>query len=56
VRDAAEATGWSWAAWRDVSTAWTSLATDTHGRTPAAATDLGDLVLRVGRLAWNDPD
>jgi hypothetical protein len=55
VRDAAEATGWSWAAWRDVSTAWASLATDTHGRTPAATTDLSDLVLRLGRLAWNDP-
>jgi len=45
----------AWPAWRAVATAWGAITTDTHGvRTPAVA-DASDLLLRLGRLAFDNP-
>ena len=41
--------------WRGVASAWGDLCTETRGRIAPEMTDLGDLVLRVGRLAYTDP-
>lgn len=53
---AAEAMARSWKAWRRVAAAWTGISTETSGRTAPIVTDIGDLVLRIGRLAWDDPN
>jgi hypothetical protein len=53
---AAEATGDACAQWRAVAVAWDGLYTETRGLTAPGITDMGDLVLRVGRLAFTDPD
>jgi hypothetical protein len=45
----------SWTAWRQVAASWAGLATEKRGQTAPAVTDLSDLVLRIGRLAWDDP-
>jgi hypothetical protein len=55
LQAAAEATARSWAAWRQVSAAWTGLTTETHGQASPVVPEINDLVLRMGRLAWNDP-
>ena len=41
--------------WRDVESAWGDLCTETRGRTAPGITDLSDLLLRIGRLAYTDP-
>ncbi len=45
----------SWQAWRQVATAWTGLSTETRGHASPAVTEISDLVLRLGRLARDDP-
>jgi hypothetical protein len=52
---AADAVAQAWRAWRQVSAAWMDLTTETQGHRSAVETDMGDLVLRLGRLAWDDP-
>jgi hypothetical protein len=42
--------------WRQVARAWGDLRTETHGLTAPEIQDTSDLLLRVGRLAFNDPD
>ena len=55
LRTAIDAVARSWAAWRRVSAIWAGLTTETRGRSGRVVTDIGDLVLRMGRLAWDDP-
>jgi hypothetical protein len=52
---AADAVAQSLAAWRQVGSAWNHLTTETRGHNSSALGDIGDLVLRIGRLAWDDP-
>jgi hypothetical protein len=55
LRTAIDAVARSWAEWRRVSAIWAGLTTETRGRSGPVVTDIGDLVLRMGRLAWDDP-
>ena len=41
--------------WRDAVTAWDLITTETRGLTAPGIADLGDLVMRLGRLAFTDP-
>jgi hypothetical protein len=52
---AADALDTSLAAWRGVGRAWTQLTTETRGQNAPVLADIGDLVLRTGRLTWNNP-
>lgn len=53
---ATEAMTRSWQAWRQVAASWAGLATETRGHTSPAVTEISDLVLRIGRLARDDPN
>lgn len=55
LRTVAEVSAAASLRWRDVASAWGDLCTETRGRTAPEMADLGDLVLRVGRLAYTDP-
>jgi hypothetical protein len=55
LRTAAGAVARSWTAWRQVGVLWAGLTTETRGRSSPVVTEIGDLVLRMGRLAWDDP-
>ena len=55
LRVAAEGTAAASIRWRAAASAWGDLCTETRGRTAPGMADLGDLVLRVGRLAYTDP-
>ncbi|MGH3155766.1 MAG: hypothetical protein ACRDNF_04190 [Streptosporangiaceae bacterium] len=52
---AADAVAASWQAWRQVAASWADLTTERRGQTAPATIELSDLVLRIGRLAWDDP-
>jgi len=41
--------------WREVAAAWTDVTTETRGLTSPSIADTGDLVVRLGRLAFADP-
>ena len=56
LQTAAEVTAKACAQWREVAVAWGDLCTETRGLTALGITDTNDLVLRVGRLAFTDPD
>jgi hypothetical protein len=58
LRSAADTMSQTWPAWRTVTCEWDILRTGTSHRTAStpAATDLGDLALRTGRLAYANPD
>lgn len=43
-------------AWRHVTTAWGAMTTETAGLTSPVIPDTGDLVIRLGRLAFTDPE
>jgi hypothetical protein len=55
LRAAIDAMAQSWTAWRQVAAGWAGLTTETRGRSLPLVTEIGDLVLRMGRLAWDDP-
>jgi hypothetical protein len=42
-------------AWRQVADRWLGLATEARGQGSPVVTEVGDLVLRMGRLAWDNP-
>ena len=52
----AEASGEACTQWQEVVIAWGDLCTESRGLTAPGITDTSDLVLRVGRLAFTDPD
>jgi len=56
LQDAAEVTAQACARWQEVVVAWGDLCTETRGLNAPGITDTSDLVLRVGRLAFTDPD
>jgi hypothetical protein len=57
LRGAAAAMSQTWPAWRTVNCEWDILTTGASHRTAStpAASDLGDLALRTGRLAYANP-
>ena len=42
--------------WREVTSAWDMITTETRGLTAPGLPDLGDLVVRLGRLAFTNPE
>ena len=54
--DAAESVGQACARWRDVAAAWDEMTTETAGLTGPGIADVSDLVVRIGRLAFADPE
>jgi hypothetical protein len=52
---AAEAAAHASARWREVATGWNQMITETKGLTAPGIADTGDLILRLGRLAFTDP-
>jgi hypothetical protein len=57
LQDAAHAVAQAWASWRAVAGQWDIVTTGTNrgaGLTPVA-TEISDLVLRIGRLAYRNP-
>jgi hypothetical protein len=57
LADAAEAIGQAWPTWRTIARHWDAVSTASHedrSITPVTA-ELGDLVLRTGRLAYCNP-
>ena len=55
LRSAAEAAGQACVRWRAAASAWRQVMTETKGLTAPAVPDAGDLVVRLGRLAFGDP-
>jgi hypothetical protein len=55
LRLAAEMSADACARWRAVVTAWSEMTTETKGLTGPGVGDVGDLVVRLGRLAFTDP-
>jgi len=55
LQQAAETLHHATLAWRQAAARWLDLATETRGQASPVVTEIGDLVLRMGRLAWNDP-
>jgi hypothetical protein len=55
LQTAASTLSQAWMAWRRVRAGWTDLTTETQGHRSSVEAEIGDLVLRLGRLAWNDP-
>ena len=52
---ATEAVAHTGARWRQVAAAWNLMTTETHGLNAPGITDTGDLVIRLGRLVYGDP-
>jgi hypothetical protein len=52
---AAEAAAGACDRWREVTAAWNGMTTDTRGLFSPVVADAGDLVVRMGRLAFADP-
>lgn len=52
---AAEAAADACARWREVAAAWSQKTTGTRGLTAPGIADTGDLLVRLGRLAFTDP-
>jgi hypothetical protein len=52
---AADAMARAWQASRQVAAAWAGLSTETRGHASPAVAEIGDLVLRIARLAHDDP-
>jgi hypothetical protein len=52
---AAEASAEASARWREVATGWNPMTTGTEGLIAPGIADTGDLILRLGRLAFTDP-
>lgn len=52
---AADAVARTWTAWRQVSATWNGLTTETRGHATQITTEMTDLLLRMGRLTWDDP-
>jgi hypothetical protein len=55
LQAAAEAAGRAWERWRDVAAAWNDISTDTRGLTGPGIADTGDMMVRLGRIAFTDP-
>jgi hypothetical protein len=55
-REQLQAAAEAGSAWRRVSATWYGLTTETRGHAMHLTTELTDLVLRMGRLTWDDPD
>jgi hypothetical protein len=55
LRAAGESAARACARWRDAATAWDVIITETRGLTGPGVSDLGDLIVRLGRLAFTDP-
>ena len=53
---AAKAMGRASARWREVVAAWNQMTTESTGLTAVGIADMSDLVVRVGRLAFADPE
>jgi hypothetical protein len=54
LRAAADSAASAWESWRQVAAGWTGLTTETKGLTAPAIADTGDLILRLGRIAFGD--
>lgn len=55
LTDAAQAAATACARWRQAATAWKYMTTETRGLIAPGLADTGDLVIRLGRLAFADP-
>ncbi|MGH3157459.1 MAG: hypothetical protein ACRDNF_12895, partial [Streptosporangiaceae bacterium] len=55
LQAAADAVAEAGSAWRRVAATWYGLATETRDHATPLTTELTDLVLRMGRLTWDDP-
>jgi hypothetical protein len=55
LEQAADALHQAALAWRQVAGQWAGVATEKRGQASPVVTEVGDLVLRMGRLAWDDP-
>ncbi len=55
LQQAADALHQATLAWRQAAAQWAGLATQTRGLASPVVTEIGDLLLRMGRLAWQDP-
>jgi hypothetical protein len=55
LSDAADAVAEASARWRGVAAGWNLMTTATSGLTAPGIADTGDLILRLGRLAFTDP-
>jgi hypothetical protein len=55
LRSAAEAAGQACSRWRAAAAAWREVMTETKGLTAPTGPDAGDLMVRLGRLAFGDP-
>jgi hypothetical protein len=56
LQAAADTVAEAGSAWRQVSATWNGLTTETRGHATPLTTELTDLMLRMGRLTWDDPD
>ena len=55
LRAAADSTASACTRWREVRAAWQDITTETGGLTAAVIPDTRDLIVRLGRLAFNQP-
>ena len=55
LHSAAEAAGQACSRWRAAASAWRQVMTETKGLTSPTVPDAGDLLVRLGRLAFGDP-
>jgi len=55
LRAAAQTAAGACARWRDVASAWNDITTETRGLTGPGIPDTGDLIVRLGRLAFASP-
>ena len=55
LRAAADSTATACTRWREVRAAWQDITTETSGLTAAVIPDTRDLIVRLGRLAFNQP-
>lgn len=55
VAEAARAAAAACTSWQHTAAAWKYMVTETKGMTAPGLADTGDLVLRLGRLAFDDP-
>jgi hypothetical protein len=56
LRGAAEAASHASASWRNVVASWSQMTTETTGLTSPGIPDAGDLIVRLGRLAFDDAE